>query len=331
MMERYIVEKEALNILNINGEDAVSILQSDITITDEVLVYKNMPYVAMPLAEEQKHILEMKGIHCRLDNYEPVKTLGSDYEKVRAKWIKPQKRNYTGKGVKVALIDSGCNITHVPVDVAYNFIDNNTTITDSLGHGTKTTSIIKSSIGLAPDCIIHHLKTIGSGGSTTLGAILAAFDYCITNSIDVVNMSWQYGGVIDVEINEMITAGIVCVAASGNSTTDAETEYPAGYNGVIAVNSIQEDGTPKFKSYMTPSFGGHGVDVSCSGASCQLINSAGSVVAENGTSYSAPFFVGAFAIYKEMLGISDNYAVLSYMKKRFIKNDDPILKATLTF
>lgn len=322
-LSRYIVAKSALQILNIQAEDAVQALISDRVITTENLVYKNIPFASVMLTEKQRSFLKAQGIYVEREKTIKVTTLAADYEKTRTRWVKTQKRLETGAGVKVAFLDSGCNIIHVPVDFAYNFIDENTTITDGINHGTKTTSIVKSSIGLANGCILHHLKIIRDDGTTPASSPLAALDYCITNDIDVINMSFQItlGGLAEA-VAACVSAGIVCVAAAGNNTTLSNTMEPAAFPDVIAVNVVKEDGTAHYKNSVAPP-GGHGITVACSGFGCQLINVNGTLTAENGTSFAAPFFVGAFALYKERTGLADNYAVLEYMKKRILKSTNP--------
>lgn len=330
-MKRYIISKQGAQYLGLKTEDAVKKLATSVTITGEQLAYKNIDLVAAALTEEQSHNLRMKGYKVISDEKKPITFQGSDYEKVRSLYVKAQRRKYTGAGVKVAVLDTGCATNYVPVDFKYNFFDNNTLISDFDNHGTKTTSVIKSAtIGLAPGCEMHHLK-ISSGGFSSAGTITAALDYCITNEISIINMSFQFDSSISTALTTTIAAGIVLAAACGNSAEDAETLYPASHTGVIAVNSIREDGTPRHKNWIAPS-GGHGVDISCAGSGSEIINNAGTTQGESGTSFSCPFFVGAFAIYKQALGITDNYAVLNHMKKRaFAKHSDPIIKNTLNF
>lgn len=330
-MQRYIVPKEALDILHKSGEDAISVIASNRVITNEVLVYRSLPFVNMPLDARELQLLKSRGIKIEIDKTVPVKLLGPDYEKIHTRWIKPVRRLETGIGCKVAVWDSGCAIAHVPVDFAYNFVDDNTTIVDTQNHGTRTTSIIKSSIGLAPGCEMHHLKLFNSTGSMNVGVMIVAADYCVTNEIDIVSMSWQVTNDTGIfGLDACIAAGIVMCAACGNSGSPTETEYPANYPEVVAVNSIRENGLPHHYSYIAPA-GRHGVTLACNGSTCQVISNSGSITTDNGTSFSSPFFAGAFALYKQRLGLADNYAVLEEMKKRFIKSDNVVFTNLLTF
>ena len=48
-MKRYIVDKQALSILNITPLDAITELASNKTITNEALEFRNLPYVSLLL------------------------------------------------------------------------------------------------------------------------------------------------------------------------------------------------------------------------------------------------------------------------------------------
>lgn len=314
-MKRYIIRKEGLNLLQLETLNAIQTLGSDIKITNEQLEYSNIPYASVVLDESQVQVLKEAGIEVNEEKNEGgILLIDFLYEQTRSYWKKNAPKFVTGAGCKVGNIDTGCNIAHVPVDFAYNAIDATTNITDVYGHGTYTTSIIKSpQIGLANGCELHMIKAISDTGTANESAMLAALDYAIEEELDVINLSFTYSSVaFDAAILDVIAAGIVIVAAAGNSTSPTTTLSPASINGVVAVNAIKEDGTVHYQNVIAPP-GGHGITVACSGYSTTGIRNDGEYWAVFGTSFSSPFFAGVFALWKERLGLDDNYAVLQHV------------------
>jgi len=322
-MKRYIVNKTALDILSIEALDAQTELASSKVITNETLVFRHLPYVSMMLDDTQVALLNERSIFPEEEVNRVDVSLGAEnsgYEKLRSSWYKTQKRGFTGKGCKVAVLDSGCNQSVVPWDFGYNFVDSNTNVTDVYGHGTQVCSIIKHPIiALAANCELHMLKVIDDGGAAWESAVLTALDYVISNQIDIINLSWQFDTInIRNSIAAVIANGTVVSAASGNSNVETYTVSPACLPGVVAVNAISYDFFPGFKSIMAPPGipNSHGITIACDGVSCQCYTKTGVRSASWGTSFSAPFFAGTFALYKEMLGLEDNYKVLDYVLRR---------------
>lgn len=114
---------------------------------------------------------------------------------------------YTGKGVIVAVIDTGVNYNHA--DLAdhlwdggaqyphhgYNTIDNNDDTMDRAGHGTHCAGTIcgdgTSGIltGIAPDATLMCLKALDDSGSGNASSINAAMEFAIENHADILSMS----------------------------------------------------------------------------------------------------------------------------------------------
>ena len=91
-----------------------------------------------------------------------------------------------GKGVVVAVVDSGVNVQHVDLSrnllrdssrkvIGYNFADNNPDVNDIFGHGTHVAGIIaaignnnQGVIGVAPEAKIMPVKAFRAEGRTLL-------------------------------------------------------------------------------------------------------------------------------------------------------------------
>jgi len=239
-----------------------------------------------------------------------------DYEKKRSAWIKFKKKNITGRGIKVGNLDTGIYTGYFPVEYTQNF-----TSESPLGnHGTMTASIIKD---IAPDCELHSIKVVTSGGISEAD-LLEGIDYCITNGIHIVNMSFNVIKTTAIEsaLNDMHNAGIVMFAAVGNNSTPADLSYPAWHQHVVAVNAVKEDGSIAYQNWNIPSGGTHGIHIACSGWGARVIDYLGNSYGNNGTSFSSPFAVGIAALTLEEIGTVNISKLKQTIFNKTVKQQD---------
>jgi serine protease AprX len=200
---------------------------------------------------------------------------------------------YTGKGVDVAVIDSGV----VPVDglgtgkVVYGpdlTLESNTPAKnlDTYGHGTNMAGIIAGRdaaagtvsgnatdfVGMAPDSRIVSIKVADSKGQTDVSQAIAAIDWVVQNrskngmNIRVLNMSFGTDGVQDYLLDPLAYAaeqawhmGIVVVVAVGNEGFGtAKVNNPAYDPYLIAVGSSSSNGTATTADDVVSSFSNDG-------------------------------------------------------------------------
>lgn len=304
MIKRYICGKQAIELLGKQTVDAFELLKEPVIVENEDLHTKHLRYCSLTLSDEQAAQVRNAGIYIQQQQQMPFIECAGDYEKVRSRYYaKERKRNLTGKGCKVAVIDTGCVVAVQPVDFAFNLVDGTTNVSADASHGTAVVSVIKNAtIGLAPDCELHLLK-VTSGSVYDMTAILAALDYCIDNSIHIINMS--FNSLVDPpffdSLDDCYAAGISLVAAAGNSPTVAATAYPATLENVVAVNAVKENGDPGAFNVLPEGSRptNHGITVACSGISCEVLFTNGSFGNSSGSSFSSPFFAGAFALEYE--------------------------------
>ena len=220
-----------------------------------------------------------------------------------------------GEGVKVAIIDTGCDISHPDlkdriIDVR-NFTDDDkgaiNNVTDYATHGTATASVIASSgkiIGVAPKCNLLILKALTRTGGK-ISWVTEAIKYATQQNVDIINMSLgcpQPNAEMYEAIKRAIAKDICVVCACGNNSdnnvnTD-ELNYPAGYNECISVGSISYS-----RKYSRFSSSNKEVDLATFG---EGLNGRGILTCcpdglykeQKGTSFSAPFVSGSLALLK---------------------------------
>ena len=239
------------------------------------------------------------------------------YQKLMSEWKLMRMQGFDGKGVKVANIDSGNN--NAP-DVSVNFTTD--PMPDVFGHGSQVASIIKGQIGMANGCTLYNLKWVTDvGGTGTEAKLIEALQYCIDNNIDFVNVSLSVFETTEItaKLNECRAAGVIVIAASGNSSTVANTFYPARLENVIAVNTVKEDGTLHYLSYLPAGT----IDIACNGYQNEVVDKNGTLTQISaGTSFSSPFFTAMCAVEKQRLGLTgmaNNIKVVDHLKAKAIK------------
>ena len=220
-----------------------------------------------------------------------------------------------GEGVTIAVIDTGCDISHPDlkdriIDVR-NFTDDDkgaiNNVTDYATHGTATASVIASSgkiIGVAPKCNLLILKALTRTGGK-MSWVIEAIKYATQQNVDIINMSLgcpQPNAEMYEAIKRAIAKDICVVCACGNNSdnnvnTD-ELNYPAGYNECISVGSISYS-----RKYSRFSSSNKEVDLATFG---EGLNGRGILTCcpdglykeQKGTSFSAPFVSGSLALLK---------------------------------
>ena len=150
----------------------------------------------------------------------------------------PKQMGFTGKGIKIGVIDTGINISHPDFFnhketsrflKGYDFVDNDTIPQDTNGHGTQVTGIIASDgqlKGIAPMAEIFSYRVSSDGESVPSNLIIKAINQAVEDRVDIINISLGVNmthNKIDEAVNNAISQGIVVVAAAGNSGPDKST------------------------------------------------------------------------------------------------------------
>lgn len=97
----------------------------------------------------------------------------------------------TGKGVRVAVIDSGVHASHPHIGGVTGGVTigqqlDETDYTDVIGHGTAVMAAIKEK---APDAEYFAVRVFYSSLRTTVDLLLRAIEWSMDNRMDVVNLS----------------------------------------------------------------------------------------------------------------------------------------------
>jgi hypothetical protein len=98
---------------------------------------------------------------------------------------------FTGRGVRVAIIDSGVNPAHPHVEgvaggVYLNPDGESPNYLDYVGHGTAVAGAIREK---APEALLYAVKVFDQSLRTSAETILRAIEWAIENGMNVVNLS----------------------------------------------------------------------------------------------------------------------------------------------
>ncbi|MEU4807482.1 S8 family serine peptidase [Actinosynnema sp. NPDC023587] len=226
---------------------------------------------------------------------------------------------FTGKGVKVAVLDTGVDAAHPDlagvVTGRANFTEEPDN-TDRVGHGTHVAATIASRHaayrGVAPDAQILDGKVCMLAGCTESG-ILEGIQWAADQGADVVNLSLGGGDTPEVDpleaaINRLSAEkGTLFVVAAGNSGRAGSVSSPGTADAALSVGAVErDDDLAPFSSKgpragdggLKPDITAPGVDIAAAKSSTGVIGTPvdDTHVAMSGTSMATPHVAGAAAV-----------------------------------
>lgn len=220
-------------------------------------------------------------------------------EKVKAPEL--QKQNYSGKGVKVAVFDTGIDTQNSDLNVAggISFVDGISSYSDDNGHGTAMASILaslknnKGYLGVAPEIDLYSVKVLDKNGDGKYSSIIDGLQWAIDNNINIVAMSLggiTYSKILQEAINEAYSHNILIIAASGNRGDAEKVDFPARYKNVISVGAVD-------KNNEIASFTNRGkqLDIVAPGVSIETMGLKSESQKMSGTSAAVPHVAGIAA------------------------------------
>ncbi|KAB7706299.1 S8 family serine peptidase [Bacillus aerolatus] len=248
-----------------------------------------------------------------IEQAEKVKEVPKGVELIQAPKIWSETK---GKGMTVAVLDTGCDISHPDLQERIiggrNFTDddgsNPDIFKDYNGHGTHVAGTIAAKendngvIGVAPEASLLIVKVLNKKGSGQYDWIINGINYAIEQKADIISMS--LGGPNDTPelyeaVKKAVTNNILVVCAAGNEgdgddSTD-EFAFPGCYNEVISVGAVNLE---RRSSDFTNSH--NEIDLVAPGEGILSTYLNGKYATLSGTSMAAPHVSGALALIKNL-------------------------------
>ena len=214
-------------------------------------------------------------------------------------------RTCTGKGVTVAVIDSGVDTSHPELEgkvvesvearidgkkVHFDISDSG----DSAGHGTACAGIISK---IATGAKISSIKVLGAGGLGDGHAFLAGLEYAIKQKHKVINLSLgttkpQYFSPLHDLLDRAYQSGCIVVAAANNLP---QPSFPSVFSSSL-ISVIKSDMADPMK------FGfhfGEVIELTAPGVNVKAPWPGGGYRSLTGNSFACPHIAGIIALLLE--------------------------------
>lgn len=228
-----------------------------------------------------------------------------------------------GENVTVAVIDTGCDLTHEDIKDnlidGINIIDKKSEPQDDNGHGTHVSATIAAinngigMVGVAPKAKIMPIKALDGQGSGSNKNVAEGIVWAVDHGADIVTMSLgsEYPSIhIEKAINYARDKNVVMFCAAGNSGIESGIQYPAKYPHTISIGAIDKN-----LSLCDFSCCGEELDFLAPGEDIISAVPGNSYASMTGTSMATPFAVGCAAL------------LLSYAKKIKFASLENMLKS----
>lgn len=255
-------------------------------------------------------------------------------------------KKYTGKGIKIAVIDTGCDINHEDIKEnlieGYNFVNNSNYPNDDNGHGTHVAGIIAASnnkkgvVGISPGVKIIPIKALDHEGNGNNTDISKSIVWAVDRASDIITMSLgsiENSLVVYNAIKYAIKNNVLIFCAAGNMGLGHDILYPAKYKETISVGSVDE----QLKISNFTCFGEE-LDFLSPGENILSCTPGNSYSIMSGTSMSNPFAVGCAALYLEFCknkGIlkpknKKEFVEVFYKKNKILENNIRIIEPVIS-
>lgn len=228
----------------------------------------------------------------------------------------------TGKGVKVAIIDTGI-APHPDLNIAggVSTVSYTKSYTDDNGHGTHVAGIVGAKlngigmVGIAPDVQLYAVKSLDNKGEGNLSDVITGIDWAIANHMNIINLSLSTtvdSPLLHDVVDKAYNNGVLVVSASGNSGdaqgTGDNVTYPAKYPHVLSVSAVNSQ-------MVRASFSSTGkIDFSADGVNVLSTYLNGMYAIGSGTSQAAPHLTGLLALLKQKYPSKTNEQLVAILK-----------------
>lgn len=237
---------------------------------------------------------------------------------------------FTGKNVKVAVIDTGIDTEHRDLKVIGGFCSlaphcsTGVSYDDNNGHGTHVAGIIAALanntgvVGIAPNVDLYSIKVLNDLGVGTTGSLVRGIEWAIEQDVDIINLSITSttdDPLIKKALEVAYEKGIILVGAAGNNGQESldTVSFPAKYDTVIGVSAVKSDLTKLLESSVGPK-----VEIAAPGSAVFSTyptewdfedGKQDGYTLLSGTSMAAPHVTGVLALLKERFPIMTNIEI----------------------
>jgi len=230
---------------------------------------------------------------------------------------------YKGKGVKIAVFDTGLSSLHPHFKNVVQRTDwtGEKIADDSVGHGTFVASVIGGSSptcpGLAPEAKLFICRVFTNSQVSYTSWFLDAFNYAIQQKVDILNLSIGGSDFLDKpfvdKVLELSANNIIMVSAIGNDgplygtlNNPADQMDVIGVGGMESLNSIAQFSSRGMTTWELPlGYGRVKPDIVTYVSNVWGSGTRGECRTLSGTSVAAPVVTGVIALLLSSLSQQD--------------------------
>lgn len=216
-------------------------------------------------------------------------------------------KGITGKGVKIAIIDTGISLPHKDLNIkesnCFDVTESKYSFIDKDGHGTHCAGIINATnngtgiTGVAYDAEILPIKIDSDKHGSNIILMEDAIKLAIEKEVNIISISIGFVREtknIENTIKMAIEKNIIIIVAGGNklaNQTKDKLKYPAVYNSCFSVGAID-----KQRKIIPQTIFSESLNILAPGKDIISTWLNNSFKSETGTSQAAPFVAGVFAL-----------------------------------
>ena len=227
----------------------------------------------------------------------------------------------TGKrnGIKIAVLDSGVDygndielagsVTLVPDEEEMNPL-----FMDGSGHGNSIAGLIaavdngEGITGINPNAQIYSIRVLDNQNRAPVSRVVEGIYMAIDLNVQIINMSFgisEYSAALEQAVKDAEEAGILMIASAGN-TGETGVQYPAAFEEVMAVGSVDKNGDAA-----PDSAEGEEMEIVAPGELVRSTGEFGDERVSSGTSIAAPQVAAAASMIWE----KDPYATPDFVRR----------------
>lgn len=313
-----VISSNSQNCLQENHMTALTLSQQEVK---ELIDKNNVEFV-----EEDIEVLASVKRECDMSKWHKKEVIETLQKKKDEEWnvrmihadkarkLIKKKRNKKGDSVKIAILDSGVDYnTDMNIAETISLVPDEEEISplfiDASGHGTSVAGLVAAKdnkdgiTGVDPYADIYSIRVLDDDNRAPVSRVVEGIYMAIERKVDIINMSFGVNSksrALEKAVKDALDAGILIIAAAGNTGSaekagvDSTVQYPAAFDGVLAVGSVDKRGEVADSSAT-----GSEIDLVAPGELVRSTGMFGSELVASGTSLAAPQVAGAAALIME--------------------------------